>query len=169
MQEYDRTLKLLFQSAATRTLRKLTGKKIARWLNVDLPEIQSRQLDLLGLTADGDLWHIELQSTNDAAMPLRMAEYCLAILRHQGQIPRQIVVYVGCDPIGMPSMLRGHGLQFSYDLLDMRDIDSGPLLASPELSDNVIGILGRVAICGLRCDAYWHGSRSGMLMSGLRT
>src|ERR1051326_229967 len=45
----------------------------------------------------------------------------------------------------MPSMLSGHCLQFSYDLLDMRDVDSGPLLASPELSDNVIGILGRVA------------------------
>jgi len=50
---------------------------IAPWLNVELPEVRNTRVDLLGETATGDLIHIELQSTNDPDMPLRMAEYCL--------------------------------------------------------------------------------------------
>jgi hypothetical protein len=42
---------------------------------------------LLGETADGSLLHIELQSTNDPAMPLRMAEYCLRVYRMLGKFP----------------------------------------------------------------------------------
>src|SRR5258706_1029295 len=57
-------------------------------------------------------------------------------------LPDALPIY---EPLNMRSSLRGHGLQFSYNLLDMREVDGGPLLASPQLSDNVIGILGRVA------------------------
>jgi hypothetical protein len=67
MHEYDSTLKLLLQGSAT--------------LNVELPKVQNRRVDLLGETADGGLIHIEIQSTNDDQMALRMAEYCLAIYR----------------------------------------------------------------------------------------
>jgi hypothetical protein len=38
-----------------------------------LPTVRNLRLDLLGETADGGLAHVELQSGNDAAMPLRMA------------------------------------------------------------------------------------------------
>ena len=55
---------------------------IAPWLNVELPEVRNTRVDLLGETATGDLIHIELQSTNDPDMPLRMAEYCLRVRRN---------------------------------------------------------------------------------------
>src|SRR5215472_4947670 len=42
-------------------------------------KVQNTRADLLGGTASGDLVHVELQSGNDALMPLRTAEYCLGI------------------------------------------------------------------------------------------
>ena len=36
-------------------------------------------------------------------------------------------------------------MQFRYDLIDMREVDGDRLLSSAQVSDNVIGILGRVA------------------------
>jgi len=145
VQEYDRTLKLLFQSAATTTLRELTGTQIVRWLNVEFQKVQSPRVDLLGEGADGELFHIELQSTNDPLMAVRMAEYCLIIFRQYKRLPEQLVVYVGREPMNMVAELRGKRVWFAYDLIDMHELDGDRLLASPEVSDNVIGILGRVA------------------------
>jgi hypothetical protein len=97
MQEYDVALKLLLQSSATMVMRELTGTAVASWLDVELPKVQNvrnQRLDLLGETVDGDLVHLELQSGNDMAMPLRMAEYCLGVYRLYGRFPRQVVLYV---------------------------------------------------------------------------
>src|SRR5262249_47279845 len=68
-------LNLLLQGSARLTMRELTGTAIVKWLDVELPKVQNRRMDLLGETADGSLFHMELQSTNEAAIPLRMAEY----------------------------------------------------------------------------------------------
>src|ERR1022692_979046 len=95
MQEYDVALKLLLQGSATLIMRELTGTAVAKWLDVELPKVQNLRLDLLGETVDGGLVHVELQSSNDAAMPLRMAEYCLGVFRLFGRFPRQVVLYVG--------------------------------------------------------------------------
>ena len=106
MQEYDVTLKLLLQGSASLTLRALTGTAVAKWLDVELPKVQNLRLDLLGETVDGGLVHVELQSGNDGAMPLRMAEYCLGVFRLFGRFPRQIVLYVGQPEMKMESELR---------------------------------------------------------------
>ncbi len=106
--------------------------------------MQNRKVDLLGEDARGNLIHIELQSTNGVSMPLRMAEYALGVLRQHGRLPKQIVIYVGNERLRMDNRLRGGGLSFSYDLIDMREVDAEPLLASPNLSDNIVALLGRV-------------------------
>lgn len=143
MHEYDTTLKLLLQGSAQRSLRELTGVAVARWLNVELPEIGNKRVNLLGETADGELIHIELQAQNDGSMPLRMAEYCLRIYRHLGKFPRQVVLYVGQEPLRMAAELVGPRLSFGYDLTDIRDIDGEALLASDQVGDNVIAVLTR--------------------------
>jgi hypothetical protein len=110
MQKYDVTLKLLLQGPARRTVLALTGCAVEKWLNVELPKVQNPRADLRGETADGSLVHVELQSGNDTAMPLRMAEYCLGVLRLFGKFPRQVVLYVGEAPLGMNDELRGPDL-----------------------------------------------------------
>jgi hypothetical protein len=145
MHEYDSTLKLLLQASATETLRALTGTVVNRWLNVELPKVRGLRIDLLGETAEDGLIHIEIQSTNDGEMALRMAEYCLAIYRHHRRFGRQIVVYVGNGKLSIASEWSGPSGHFRYDLIDLRDLDNTSLLASREVSDNVIGLFGRPA------------------------
>src|SRR5580700_7734705 len=147
MQEYDVALKSLLQGSATLTLRELTGTAVARWLDVQLPKVQNLRLDLLAETVDGGLVHVELQSGNDNAMPLRMAEYCLGVFRQFKRFPRQIVLYVGEPELRMEKELRGSNVWFEYSLIDIRRLDGERLLASDEVGDNVIAILA-----GLRDD-----------------
>ena len=144
MQEYDVALKLLLQGSATLTLRELTGTPVARWLNVELPRVRNLRLDLLAERVDGGLVHVELQSSNDATMPLRMAEYCLGVLRLYGRWPRQVVLYVGEPELQMEAALRGPGVSFEYRLIDIRTLDGDRLLESADVGDNVIAILARL-------------------------
>ena len=144
MQEYDVALKLLLRGSATLAVRELTGTAVAKWLDVELPQVQNRRLDLLGETVDGHLVHVELQSGNDAAMPLRMAEYCLGVFRLLGRFPRQVVLYVGEPKLRMQNKLRGPGVLFQYGLIDIRKLDGERLLESQGVGDNVIAILARL-------------------------
>jgi len=140
MQEYDVVFKLILQSVDL-TIREIGGPSVARWLNVELPEVRNTRVDLLGQTAAGELIHIELQSTNDPDMPLRMAEYCLRVRRNFRRFPQQILVYLGSAPLTMGSELNGPRLSYSYRIVDIRDLDGERLLASPEVGDNIVAIL----------------------------
>jgi Domain of unknown function (DUF4351) len=144
MQEYDIALKLLLQGSATLTMQQLTGTAIHRWLNVELPEVRNLRVDLLGEAKDQTLIHLELQSTNDPAMPLRMAEYCLRVWRQFKRFPRQVLLYVGEPAFAMDCELRGPDVWFRYRAVDIRDLNGQQLLESPEVGDNVIALLTRL-------------------------
>ena len=144
MQEYDVALKLLLRGSAKLTMRELTGTAVETWLDVEMPKVQNTRVDLLGETADKGLVHLELQSGNDATMPLRMAEYCLGVFRLFGRFPRQVLLYVGEPPLRMASELRGPDVRFRYRAIDIRDLDGDRLLESEQVGDNVIGILARL-------------------------
>ena len=132
------------QGSVTLTMQQLTGTAIHRWLNVELPEVRNLWVDLLGEAKDQTLIHLELQSTNDPDMPLRMAEYCLQVWRQFKRFPRQVLLYVG-EPafrhglrVARPRRLvpvpgRGHsGSEWQQ------------LLESPDVGDNVIALLTRL-------------------------
>jgi len=144
MQEYDVALKVLLQGQASRTIDELTGTSIAKWLDVELPKVQNPRLDLLGETLDGGLLHLELQSTNDSSMALRMAEYCLAVFRLFDRFPRQVLLYVGEPPLRMATKLRGGGFSFEYRAVDVRTLDGDRLIESDQVGDNVIAILAHL-------------------------
>ena len=144
MQEYDVALKLVLRGSASLTIREVAGIVVENWLDVELTKVQGRRADLLGETADRSLIHLELQSSQDAAMPLRMAEYCLGIFRLFGRFPRQVLLYVGEAPLRMESELRGPDMWFRYRAIDIRELDGDRLLESEEVGDNVIAILARL-------------------------
>jgi hypothetical protein len=144
MQEYDVALKVLLQTQARRTISDLTGTAIAKWLDVELPKVQNLRLDLLAETVDNDLIHLELQSSNDAGMALRMAEYCLGVFRLLGRFPRQVLLYVGEPQLRMATELRGGGFSFHYEAVDIRSLNGDRLLESEEVGDNIIAILAHV-------------------------
>ena len=99
---------------------------------------------MVGEMADGSLVQVELQSSNDANMALRMAEYALAIYRVFGKFPRQIVLYVGRDRLSMPEILESDSLAFRFRAVDIREMDAAPLLAGGSADESVIAILMRL-------------------------
>jgi predicted transposase YdaD len=142
--EYDVALKTVIRRLSGAALQVLTGFAIERWHNVELPEVRTLRMDMVGETADGSLVQIELQSTNDPDMALRMAEYALAVYRHFRQFPQQIVLYVGRAPLAMPEVLAGHSLAFRWRVVDIRELDGDALLASGNPEENVIAVLMRL-------------------------
>ncbi len=144
MHRFDITLKLLLQGPSAALLGKLSGGKVVRWLEVESLKVEARHMDLLCQLADGGLLHIELQSTNDPDMPLRMAEYGLAVKRRYQKMPRQIVLYVGRGPMRMADVLEEGGMNFRYELVDFREVDGEYLLDSPDVGDNVLAVLARL-------------------------
>jgi predicted transposase YdaD len=179
MQHYDSTLKLLLRESAKVAMREIIGVEV-EWLNVELPKVQNPKVDLLGEAADGSLVHLELQSTNDPDMALRMAEYSLGVYRLYRRFPRQILLYVGQAAIAMPRELRGPEVRFRYRTVDFRELDGEKLVASPELGDNVIAILARLRddreavrkivrrISGLSPTAREEALSQLLVLSGLR-
>src|SRR5271166_3843460 len=143
MSRYDVAFKLALQHADV-VMRELTGTVSSRWHNVEQPQVQNTRVDLLGESESGELIHIELQSSNDPTMALRMAEYCLRVFRLFGRFPRQIVLYPGEAPMNMQAKLNGPALSFAYRLVDIRDLDGERMLESSQLGDNIVAILTRL-------------------------
>ncbi len=140
MHEYDIVLKRLLEKSQQR----LTGERVVRWLPTELPIVQNLRVDLLGETADCELIQIEVQSTNQSGIGFRMLEYLVHVNRLYGRVPRQILLYVGRERLRMSSQFQWPDGQAGFTLIDMREADGEPLVASPEPSDNVLGILGRL-------------------------
>jgi len=136
-QDYDVTLKLMLRDPFERAVNAATGLSIERWLDVELPQIRNPRMDLLGEASDGTLLHLELQVHNDAEMPLRMAEYALGIRRIFGRFARQMVLYAGELDLRMGTSLQGPGFSFSYEVIDLRNLDGEALLASDHVGDNI--------------------------------
>jgi len=144
MHEYDIALKSILTRREGTILARLTGLEVAVWHNIELPEVRGRHADLLGETRDKTLVHVELQSTNDPRMAARMLEYAVGIHRAFDRFPEQLVLYVGEAPLRMTRAVSGPALSFECAMIDIRELDSEPLLESRALEDNIIAVLARL-------------------------
>ena len=142
--QYDATLKELFLNTPQRLVELLTGSRATEVLTPEYSSVQVRRPDLVLKLANTSLCHLELQSSNDREMPWRMLEYFGLLMRQYGQVPLQVVLYVGAAPLTMPSEIDLPGLHFQYRVVDLREMDPAPLLDSPSLEDNLVAILCRL-------------------------
>jgi predicted transposase YdaD len=144
MNDYDITLKNILTRLAGSALEGITGFAVERWHNVEFQAVRESRVGLLGETSGGQLVHIELQSSNHSRMATRMLEYAVDIRRRFDRFPEQLVLYVGYEPMRMESCLVAPWGTFSYRLIDIRELDAEPLLASHRLEENLIAILMRL-------------------------
>jgi hypothetical protein len=144
MHEYDAALKITLQGVDV-AIRDLVGTAVTHWHNIEFPKVESRRADLLGETENGELVHIELQSSNDEDMPRRMLEYYLDVHRELHRYPTQVLLYVGDKAPGMETRLHGPNLDYSYRLVDVRDLDGERLLKSERVDDNIVALLTRLS------------------------
>jgi hypothetical protein len=107
MHECDTVLKALLQCPQTSILERITGARIDHWLNVEFPEVQQTRVDLLGEPADNQrVIGLELQSANDAKLPLRMAEYALQFIGCMSVFPNSMYRTLATPKCGWRRNLR---------------------------------------------------------------
>jgi hypothetical protein len=140
--DFDGTLKQVFERDRPTLLRRLTGGiAIEGFLNVELPKVHERRVDLAISLADGAILHMELQSSNDPKMAYRMLEYWPLIKARFKRPLRQIVLYVGQRKMAIPSRLEEDRVRIDYDVVDFREIPVEPLLRSGNAGDLALAVL----------------------------
>ena len=144
MARYDTAFKITLQHVDV-AMRELLGSTVTRWENIEFPQTRIPRADLLGETKAGELVHFELQSGNAKDMAIRMLEYGLAVLRKHHRYPTQVCIYVGEPPARMRTELRGPRLEYSYRLVDVRELDGERLLKSGRVDDNIIALLAGIS------------------------
>jgi len=140
----DIALKDIFEEIPHRLSKILAPAPIKELLPTNFPSTELR-VDFLARLEDESVLHIEFQSFNDPNMPFRMLRYYLAILERYPSSPiKQLLVYVGNRKLRMKSRLRLRNLSFSYEILDIRQIDCRVLLESPDPMDRLLACLCKV-------------------------
>jgi hypothetical protein len=143
-QQFDVSLKLLFHHSKGLMARRLFGGPVAEWVNVEQPKVTNLRVDLLVRLEDGSLRDVEVQVKNDPVMARRQAEYYLGFHRLLGEHVEQIVLYVGPEPLRMQPVFETPAMRYEFQLLDIRDVDGEPLLASDDWGDNLLALLTQV-------------------------
>lgn len=143
-QDYDVSVKLLLRRSNGVTIRRLVGEDIAEWLNIELPKVSNLRMDMLVRTVSGKLVHLELQSGNDKGMGLRQLEYYLGVQRMMQEHVRQIVLYLGPEPLNMPSQFQTPSLDFRWEVADIRNFDGEAMLQSGDIGDAMLALLTNV-------------------------
>ena len=142
-QNLDVTFKSLFLRSTGIFFRQLFGE-IVDWQNVEQPIVSNRRADLLARCLDGFLRHIEIQLYNDSTIPFRMAEYYVGFFRLLNEHVIQILLYVGREPLRMPSAFVTPTMRHEYTIINVREMDGEALLASDDWTDNEWALLTKV-------------------------
>ena len=135
---YDRTLRELFHTVPKTLIKLVVGKEI---LDISFPKVEERRVDLLARLEDGTLFHLEIQSTNDNSMPIRMLNYATLIYQSYHELPKQLVLYVGDRDIDIKNNLDFENLRYTYEVKDIKEFDCSMLIESDDISDNIIAVL----------------------------
>ena len=106
--------------------------------------MQEKEADLVVELEDGTIFHLEIQSTDDKEMPNRMLQYALLIQKVHKKFPLQMVLYVGEANIEFKNSINAFGLNYKYEIRNIKDIDCKYLIESDNINDNVLSILCNV-------------------------
>ena len=143
MHQYDSVLKSLLAGSQNSFFKRLTNATHGHWLNVELPRVTQRRVDLLfEVILTLELILIELQSFNDPLLPLRMAEYALMVAQVYQRFPALYVLYVGSEPLNMATELVTPCLTCRFKIIDIRNWEAETLLQGKYPADAVLAILG---------------------------
>jgi len=144
VQKYDVSLKLLFRHSKGLIAQRLFGGRVVEWVNVEQPKVTNMRVDLLARLEDGSLRHVEVQAKNEPDMARRQAEYYLGFHRLLREHVEQVLLYIGREPLRMRSVFETPTMRYEFQLLDIREVDSEPLLTSDDWGDNVLALLTSV-------------------------
>lgn len=143
-QRYDVSLKALFLREGDGILRRLLfGGKVIEHLTAEQPQIFNHVADMLVRSDDGQLHQVEFQSTNETGFVLRMLEYYAYLVRMYRQHIVQTVLYMGREPLRMECEFASPSMLYRFEIINLRELEAGPLLASEDWADNVLALLAK--------------------------
>ncbi len=116
-------------------------KENMKIINQEFTRVESRESDLLFQNGD-EIVHIEIQNNNHKQMHLRMCRYYTDILfLYEDYKVSQYMVYIGKEKCYMKSQIQRDKMNYSYDIIDMRDIACEELIQSNDPSAIALSIL----------------------------
>lgn len=110
------------------------------FLNVELPRVSQRRVDLLLSLADDSLLHIEFQGSARPNIPYRMLEYWGLIKGRFHRPLRQVVVFVGPGRWGNGKLVED-GVRFEYETVGLKDLDAKALIETGNPGDLPLALL----------------------------
>ena len=143
-QRYDVSIKTLFLHEGDGIIRRrVFGGKVTEHLATEQPQVSNRRADTVVRIEDGSLRHVELQADNEAGFGLRMLEYYVYFLRVLQQHIFQTVLYLGREPLRLETGYTSPSMSFEFRIINVRELDAEPLMASDDWADNVLAILAK--------------------------
>ncbi|NWF65957.1 MAG: hypothetical protein HXX81_00645 [Campylobacterales bacterium] len=98
--------------------------KEIKFLDKELQRIEDRRADVVALIDNSYILHIEIQNDNDKKMALRMLRYYIDIKNINKKLPiKQYLIYIGKDRLKMENFIKTDKLDYSFNLINMKDID----------------------------------------------
>lgn len=127
-QQYDKIIKENLEKVVLQLIRKttdvepVTGEILYPELNYTL----EREADFIEKITTQDnqtiIFHIEFQASNEKAMADRMFVYAGLIYQIYKLPLRQIVFYIGREPMKMNNILKMPAFEYSYELIDLQQV-----------------------------------------------
>ncbi|NOZ90996.1 MAG: hypothetical protein GXO60_06900 [Epsilonproteobacteria bacterium] len=110
-------------------------------INQEFTRVESRESDLLYKNGD-EIVHIEIQNNNHDQMHLRMHRYYSDILfLYEDYKISQYMLYIGKSKCNMRAEIKRDRIDYSYDIIDIRDIPCESFLYSDDPSALVLAML----------------------------
>ena len=141
---YDKTLRDIVQGIPQRFIKILTGKKAIELLDPSFPKVEERKADLVVRLENDEIFHLEVQSTDDRNMPNRMLRYASMIYELYERFPKQLVLYIGEKEIKLKEGIKDKNISYKYETKNIKDIDCKELIESEDINDNILAILCKI-------------------------
>jgi len=142
---YDVSLKALFLREGDGIIRRLLfGGRVTEHLATEQPQMFNHRADMIVRTEDGSLHQVEFQTSNEAGFAVRMLEYYAYLVRVHKQHVIQTVLYLGREPIRLERTFVSPSMDFRFEIVNLREYDAEPLLASLDWADNVLALLAQL-------------------------
>jgi hypothetical protein len=141
---FDVSAKTIFLRPGNGIIRReLFHGKVTEHLATEQPQVSNDRADMVVRTEEGALRHVEFQTTNEAGFGLRMLGYYYYLISAHRQHVVQTVLYMGREPMRLETGFQTPSLELRYEIINLREYDAAPLLASDDWADVALGLLAK--------------------------
>lgn len=123
--------------------RRLFHGQVDEYLPTEQPQVSNKRADMVARNSNGEIHHVEFQTTNEAGFGLRMLGYYYYFLCTQEKHVVQTVLYMGREPLRIETTIHTPTLEFRFEIIDLREYDAETLLASDDWADVLFALLAK--------------------------